>query len=349
MQNITPLDDRSLEPFLSESLDDLVSGDLSQYRENPATYDDWEILTRSIIRELGEIKGQSSIDTIWSVAETAEVPLLKSEALIALGQMRAVDYAPEIAMILRNLNFNVRGDKESAEIEAYGAVVALEKMKDEIGFEPLFYASIGWYSDRVSSLASEAILTLSDDPTVQLIRIMQDDSDYNQKRKALSVSQETNASASGKTEVAIAALREGLKYAEQDFSLRNQLANLRKDAIAVLISNDVSHPEAPGLLNGAINEGDMDEKLFAIQALGLDKGDEAAGILSERLDFYNTRQRNGLAINSDELTIVRQLIFALGESGNEKGLEPLSEMSYLDYTPAIVRQANNAIEKIGGN
>ena len=139
MQNIIPLDDRSLEPFLTSSLDELVYGDLSQYRTDNSTYDDWEILTRTIIGELGDIKGQSGALTIWDVVTTAEVPLLKAEGLIALGNIRAIKFAPEIAMMLRNLNFNIRDDRDAAEIEAYAAIVALEKMKEDIGFESVFY------------------------------------------------------------------------------------------------------------------------------------------------------------------------------------------------------------------
>ena len=106
MQNITVLDDRSLEPFLLNSLNDLVYGELSQYRTNKSTFNDWELLTRSIIMELGDIKAQSAASTIWDVVKTTEVPLLKAESLIALGNIRAMDYAPDIAMMLRNLNFN---------------------------------------------------------------------------------------------------------------------------------------------------------------------------------------------------------------------------------------------------
>ena len=349
MQNIVPLDDRSLEPFFTTSLNDLVYGDLSQYRTNRSTYDDWEILTRTIIKEIGDIKGQSAASAVWDVAKSAERPLLKAEALIALGKMRAVEYAPEIATMLRNLNFNTRSDDEAAEIEAYGAVVALEAMKDDAGFESLFYASIGWYSDRVTDAASDAVLTVSEDPTVRLIAIMEDTTDYGDKRKALETALRTDAPDRDQAAVAVAALSEGLKYAETDLSRRRQLANLRMDAISAIIALGVSTEGAPALLDQAIDEGELDEGLIALQALGADGGDEAASVLARRLASFNERQASGLALNRDELTVVRQIIFALGESGNELGLPPLTEMSFVGYTPALIRQAEEAIAKIQGN
>lgn len=348
LQNLTPMDDRSLESFYLDSLNDLVYGNLSQFRTDRATYDDWEILTRTIVRELGEIKGQTASDVVWDVARTAEVPLLKSEALIALGRMRAVEYAEPIAVMLRNLNFNTRSDREAAEIEAYGAVVALDKMKDPIGFEPLFYASIGWYSNRVTGLAEQALLELGDDPMPPLTGILMSAADYRVKRSALNLGLRTDVPDAGKSDIAAAALSEGLKYSESDPTRIRQLAELRTDAVNGMIRFGVPEGDAPRLLNQAVDEGELDEKLFAIQALGRSGGDDATGYLAERLSFYNDRQASGLALSREELTIVRQIIFSLGESGNRLGLEPLAQMAFLDYTPSLIRDSKSAIEKIEG-
>ena len=349
MQNIIPLDDRSLEPFLVLSLDELVYGELSHNRTDKMTYDDWEMLTRTIIGELGDIKGLSGAPAIWDVVGTAEVPLLKAEGLIALGNIRALEFAPEIALLLRNLNFNVREDRDAAEIEAYAAIVAMEKMKADIGYEPLFFASIGWYQNRVTDYAEEALLSISDDPTPMMIEIMEHASDYSHKRLALEVALKSDASASGKGTAAVSALAEGLKYAENDFERRRELANLRIDAITALITLGESAPESPLLLDNAIDEGEMDEKLIAIQALGSDGSDGATEILARRLSEFNERQASGLAPDQEEIIIVRQLIYALGESGSQIGIQALKEMSFAGYTPAILRQADEALAKIGGN
>ena len=349
MQNITPLDDRSLEPFLVSSLDELVYGELSQYRTNKSTYADWELLTRAIIQELGDIKAQSAAVTIWDVAETTEAALLKAEALIALGNIRATVYAPEIAIILRNLNYNSREDRADAEIEAYATIVALEKMREDVGFEYVFDASVGWYGDRVTNHASEALGNMSDEPVALLIGIIKSNTNYRYKRFALDKALSLDASSSEKTSAAVTALAEGLKYAESDYDLLLQLSKLRVDAITVLITLGEASPELPDLLDRAINEGDLDEKLIAIQALGSDGSDEAATVLARRLTEFNDRKSSGMAINNDELLLLKQIMFALGESGNQIGIQPMREMAFVGYTPALLRQADEAMAKIGGN
>ncbi|MCK5248552.1 MAG: hypothetical protein KAJ98_01215, partial [Spirochaetaceae bacterium] len=159
----------------------------------------------------------------------------------------------------------------------------------------------------------------------------------------------SDASASGKGTAAVSALAEGLKYAENDFERRRELANLRIDAITALITLGESAPESPLLLDNAIDEGEMDEKLIAIQALGSDGSDGATEILARRLSEFNERQASGLAPDQEEIIIVRQLIYALGESGSQIGIQALKEMSFAGYTPAILRQADEALAKIGGN
>ncbi len=349
MQNITALDDRSLEPFLLISLNELVYGELSQYRTDKSTFSDWELLTRSIIKELGDIKAQSAVTTIWDIVKTAEVPLLKAESLIALGNIRAMSYAPEIATMLRNLNFNTSNDRDSAEIIAYAAVTALGKMKDDVGFEPVFDASIGWYSDRVSDLAAQELKTLSENPVEQLVGIIKGNPDYKYKRYALKTALSLDVSDSEKTSASVAALSEGLKYSENDYELNLQLTKLRIDAITSLITLGAATPESPRLLDKAIKEGNIDEKLIAIQALGSDGSDEAATVLARRLSDFNERQASGLSLDNEELLLVKQLMFAMGESGNQIGIQPLKEMSFVGFTPAILRQADEAMAKIGGN
>jgi hypothetical protein len=349
MQDIVRLNDTSLEPFLVSSLEELVYGELSHYRSATNTYDDWESLTRIIIGELGDIKARTAAPVIWDVVITAEVPLLKAEGLVALGSLRSVEYAKVIAIILRDLNFNTRDDKTAAEIEAYGAVTALDKMKSNEGFESLFYAAIGWYPDRITNYAEEALMSISDDPAPMLVEVLVGAQDYADKRKALEFALKSSSPVSGKTLAAATALEEGLKYGESNYNRIRELANLRIDAISALITLNDATPETPDLLDKAIEEGELDEKLIAIQALGSDGGDVATEILARRTYEFNERQSSGLALDQDEQILVRQLIFALGESGNAIGIKPLKELSVAGYTPAILRLADEAMAKIEGN
>ena len=348
MQEILSFDDRTLESFMAESLDELVTGGLSSHKSDPATYDTWEKLTLSIIRELGDLEGRSAAATVWDVARTTDSSVLKADSYIALGNMGATEYASDIALALRNLNFNTRNDADGAEAEAYGAVYALGKMKEAVGIEPLVYASLGWYHDKVTSLARTSVLSFSDGLEEHMSRIISDATDSRDKRRVLALMMDTEASAGSKGSVAVTALSEGLAYAESDASLRRELANLRQDAIRDLIELEASAPNSPGLLDRAIDRGDQDEKLIAIQALGADGGDAAVGVLIRRLNEFNARQDAGVAVDQEELAVLHKLIDALGDSGNELGLEPLDDMRYYDYTNAVVRHARRAAAQIRG-
>lgn len=349
MQNIAVLDDRSMEPFLKESLDDLVYGESSQYRTNPETFPRWERLTRTIVKELGEIKGQSAATSVWDVARSAETPLLKADALIALGQMRAEEYADDIGLILRNLNFASRSDKEAAEKEAFGAVVALDKMKSVVGYEPVFYASIGWYSKRVTDLAREALARMLADPSGELIRIMEESQNYVHKRLALETALGSGMPTERKIAVAVAALNDSHGRNEADYTRRRELADVRLTAIQALIVLGSTDPAAIDPLDRSIEDGELDEKLIAIQALGVDGTDGAVAVLTRRLEEFNDRQLSGLKANREELTIISQIVFALGEAGNENAVPALRAMEFADYTPAMIRQAEEAMASINGN
>ena len=348
MQEILSFDDQTLESFMADSLDELVTGALSHYRSDPAAYDTWEKLTLSIIRELGDLEGHSAAATVWDVARTVDSSLLKADSYIALGNMGATEYASGIALVLRNLNFNTRSDAVGAEAEAYAAVYALGKMKEAVGIEPLVYASFGWYRDKVKSLARASVLSFSDGLEEQMSRIISDATDSSDKRRILALMMDTEASAESKGSVAVTALSEGLAYAESDKSLNRELANLRQDAIRDLIALKVSAPNSPGLLDKAIDRGDQDEKLIAIQALGADGGDAAAGVLVRRLNEINARQDAGVAVDQDELAVLYALIDALGASGNKMGLEPLNNMMYYGYTNAVIRHSRRAMAQIQG-
>ena len=178
--------------------------------------------------------------------------------------------------------------------------------------------------------------------------ILENTQDYSHKREALKTALATQAPDSAKAELAQLALKEGLKYAEADYQRRRELAILRMEAIQALIRLETTGLQTPELLDSAIDEGDQDEKLIAVQALGVDGSDEAVLILSRRLESYNERQLDGLALNRDEQAVVRQIIFALGETGNENGISALRQMEFAGYTPALLRLARESVAKITG-
>jgi len=348
LHNIVRMSDRSLEPVLIDALEDMVK-DQEKFRGDVALMVKWVDLTRLLVNELGELKTLDAEDLVYHVATHTDDPYLIADSLIALGNMRAVKFAGDISTMLRNLNFNTRQEeKDNAEIEAYGCVMALQKMRDPVGFEPVFYAYTGWYSKRTKNLAGEALKFIAEDPTDQVMAIMAD-ADSAVKKIALMVEKESSASAENKNRVAIMALEEGLKYQTADKRQQDDFSKLRVEAMKILIENSSKDTAAVPFLKTTIDRAqDINEGLYAYYALGINGSDEAVDLLSEKLMAFNTRQRDGIKATREELEYIRQIIKSIGMSGNNRGMGALTEVQFSDYTPAINRLAREAMEALGG-
>ncbi len=347
MNNIVKMDDRALEPVLIEALEEM-NGDLQKFRGNTALMSQWTSMTRLIVKELGELKTLDAEDQIFFVATHSDNPYLIADSLIALGNIRSVKYAPDIATILRNLNFNTQQtNRDSAEIQAYGAVMSLMKMREPVGFEPVFYSYIGWYTKRTKELAKEALKYITDDPTEPIMAIMKE-AEYKTKKTALMVEKESSAPGQNKNLVAVLALEEGLRYQTADKIEQDELSKLRIEAMKILIENSAKDDAAVPFLKEIFRRKyDLNESLYALYALGVIGSDNAVSILVENLEQYNKRQQDDIFATRDELEYIKQIIKSIGMSGNPIGMGVLTEVQFSNYTPAINRLAKEAAAALG--
>ncbi|QEN07943.1 hypothetical protein EXM22_08085 [Oceanispirochaeta crateris] len=347
LQNIVRLNDRAVEPVLIEALEEMVKNQ-EKFRGDRALMTKWVDMTSMIVKALGNLKSRDAEDLLWFVVtHPADDSLLKADALVALGEIRAVKYAPEIATLLRNLNFNTQQDNPTnAEIEAYGSVMALQKMRDPAGFEPVFYAASGWYSRRTKELALESLKTMADDPTEPIMNIMKD-ADFKTKKVALMVEKDSSAPLENKSKVAILALTEGHKYQTNDKNQQDDLSKLRVEAIKILIENESKDDASVPLLKKTIELAkDGNEIIYSYFALGVIGSDAAVDVLTEKLSLYNQRQSDGIEASRDQLEYIKQIIKSIGMSGNSRGNAILTEVQFSNYTPAINRLAKQAQEAL---
>jgi HEAT repeat protein len=146
MVNIRSLREPAFVPLLVNALTDVISRRIELGNTNEV--DAKVRLATQIIDALGDLKDSSGADLLFQVyKEIKTFPLLRSDAAMALGKARASDYAIDLAKALDSINLQPDRDNAKAqEIVAFGLVQALAMMKDPVGFEPTFFASIGWYS-----------------------------------------------------------------------------------------------------------------------------------------------------------------------------------------------------------
>lgn len=342
MINIVEKNDRETSDLLHESLDALLMEDIN-FTEATDKKIYFELLT-VILQGLGKMRAFDAADTVYTVVKTFDDPLIKAEALITLGDMRARDYADDIAKLLQDLNLSPGADPDAAEKIAFGSIISLEKLAEDVGYEPVFYASMGWYSKRIKDRAKEALPLIMEDPTPVLSEIIQS-GDMDIKIRALQAAEQSAAARENKIKLALTALREGLYNRSGDITMNTKLGELRMAALYLFIQHEADLPEIVPLLKDLI-EFDYDEyeTLTAVFALGINGSDEAATYLGELLSNFSVRQVSGVGV--DDPRLLSAVIQALGMTKNQLATPYLVEAQYSDYTPAIVRQVNEALKSL---
>jgi hypothetical protein len=296
--NLVLVKDRAVAPVLAGALEELVRTQMSY--TSPSDKELFARTARIVSTALGEYKYDEAAAFLWDVVAQVPDPLAKAEALVALGKMRALDYAERISLLLRDLNLQPTDDRDYGEKVAYGAIISLEKLKDLRGFSPVFFAASGWYSLRIRQQAERSLPNIVDDPTDSIKDIVKLES-IERKSLALKAEMASRASAARKAEVAVLALNLGHEKASSDRTEARFYADLRKLALRSMIAIKVEG-EAPvqGCQDSYDKGYDDEERLLALAALGANGSDPAASALRDIILKLNADARSGL---TDEVRI----------------------------------------------
>ena len=344
MEKMVMLDDPSLEITFTSALDELLNGEMVKFSSGPLSYT-WENLVRMSMNELAQFNAVDSAYLIMQVINNYS-GIIKADAIMALGDMRALDYSGDVAMILRNLNMNNDPDKNAAELEAYSSIYSLGKMKVVEGFSPVFYAHVGWYSRRTRGIAKEVLAEMLEDPSDEILTIMRD-AGYKNKLVALNVELESTASPEGKEKVVIDALKQGVEIYSSDPTDQVDLYQLRIAALTACYQLGISDAGSLAFLERAYREAEkLEEKILIVQAVGTNGSDEAVSLMADWLNVFHDKMVSGLNPNNDEITLITQLIYGLEISGNELAAPVLSEIEVYGYSNKINRAAAAALKKI---
>ncbi|MCF7927704.1 MAG: PBS lyase [Spirochaetales bacterium] len=354
MQSIVEQHSREMVPVLSQALEEQL-----QNLSNPMNTKTRNISTsllKIIVKELGRLKASETAPLVFELVQASDDPLLKGEAILSLGKMRARGYAEDFALMLRNLNMNY-GDiqqQRANETLAYSLVLALELLKDPVGYSPVFFAASGWYSDvgNVKQAAERALKTMVDDPTDQLTNILLEAKDISVKKRALEAAVESDASSQNKVELASLALAEGLNREANSAAQRRELKQLRLDSLRILAEAAIPDESALVSFDEMIYQYrvdrvfDEDEMLTAIHTMGNYKdSEEAAEILSRFLEYMNNQREAGK--QPDSLRIAKATVIALGEIGSPVATEQLMTLTFIpNWENSIIRLAKESLEKI---
>lgn len=351
MTSMVKINDKSMTKLYEEIVaEDIVANLSNKKTVNEAKYfNDLAIL---VVNKLGQLKALNSASFIYQIYLNTEESLLQAECLLALGNMRAVEFLDDIAYVLHTKNQRpTRGaytftDIESESKVAFAAISALDRFRNIDGYSSVFFASIGWYNDRVTNYADKVLLTITPNPTEALNPILVD-GDFREKEKAITEVFECNAPKEDKINSSRIALQQGHDNIPGSIKEGMVLTSLRKKAIYTTWSNKSNDPnDVHYLLKSVRNGSDLEERIYAIKALGINNSDEAISALTKVLQEYNERNVSNIGITYTEEDIIREIIITLGKSGNKNAEYALMEVLYSGYTDGIVRTAKKALENI---
>lgn len=296
---------------------------------------------------LGNEKYTASAGELWRSVEAFSNPLVKAEALMALGKMRATAYLPQVIQTLSDLNTRPAADRLAGERIAFGAIIALEKYQDVSGYLPVFFASTGWYSDRIKQQAGASLSVILADPSEPLSTVIRGSGyPYAAKLLALRTIEASNVSNESKAATALTAFTEGWRASTNDVRLRMDLASMRKEAIGMLRRYGTSDAAVYPLLERSYKEGvDTEERLGAVAVLSSLGTEDAARLLSSFLMIINGKLQSGTLTQVDE-QMVRSIIPALGATGQAIARPALRSVQALDWTNAVKNLATEALRNI---
>jgi len=332
--------------FYAKALRDLV-GDYKNIKDPTERYAATEeaMLLSAL---LGAEKYTQAANDLWLVVDGFADPLVKSEALMALGKIRATAYLPQVIRVLESVNAAPTADRLNGERVAFGAIISLEKFQDPSGYLPVFFASTGWYSDRIRTQAAKSLPLIAQNPAPYMLQVVKGSAhNYSTKYSALrTIEAARGVDNKEKVSVAVAALTEGWRSSTNDPQLRQVLADMRKMAIGMINRYKTDDEAIYNLLERSYTQGvDTQEKIAAITALASQGTEESAKRLSKFLMDLNAKRVSG-NVRQEEEQMVRVIIPAIGQTGRNSGRSALSAVRASNWTPAVVTLADNAMKQL---
>jgi hypothetical protein len=304
-------------------------------------------MAKILCQKIGESGNAAPGQNLWRVVQNFENPLVKAEALRALGKVQAVDLLPQVVQLLNDLNNAPLQDRLNQEQIAYGAVEGLEAYKDSAGYISVFLASTSWYSERVKDRAKQALPNIIDNPSDPLISILKSSSySYSVKYQALQVLEGSDVTTQQKAAGAVASLADVWNSSTSVSGQRATLAMNRKLSLGMIRRYGTEDSNVYRLLERSYKEGyDEEEQIAALSALSALASDDSVRLLSSFLADMTMRMRNGMLTREDE-RLIRVIIPALGNTGKASARMPLQTVLNNDWTSAVKVLARDALKKI---
>jgi hypothetical protein len=302
--------------------------------------------------QVGIVKYAASKDTLWKLFTVDSDTQTLQKAALALGVIGAGD-----GDLIANLNHYVETRNT---IFAGGAQVdmtvlaaclqALGNLGDPSSFPVLFSAMNLGYSDKISAIAKNALLSIKGDFAAMLIDVIKN-RPLGEKRLALAMALSAEKLTSDqKAQVAQFALDIGLHSSAADVAQQNGLRDMRYVAARALGDRKWAPASALLIENldttiGEFDKGivDTNHLLDAIDELGSTGTHEAAVRLTQYLVLINSYTERGKAYDEK---VVTTIVNDLGTIADNFAFDDLMYTQYLNYPTEVKKAARAALDKL---
>lgn len=322
-------------------------------------------VSRLILQGLGAEKHTESAPYVWTLVEYYHVSqqqndgFLMHEALVTMGQIGAVEYAPHIVTCMDYFIAHETPDiqtRRKLQLGVTGAVSALEALHEPVGVKPVFFASIGWFDTDIRSFAAAAFPNIMEDPNEIVIEIIQNPfNDPYVKLAAWRAMLRTRAPDSSKAKVAVVAIEMSYTYQSPTRDGQNTLREMRMDAISFFrsargIEDDSVYAFLERTYREAFYTNNMDKEvmLLIIGTLAAVASDQAVDLLTGFLRELHNRRRSG-PWGVNERDLMQYIIPCIAITGTQSRtvLQLLSTIqSSSMYTGAEQNWARNALRAL---
>lgn len=344
---------------MGESNDEIIIGSFNEALESLLNVDrtsltvseaqDYDRAIRVAAANLGRFEYTPSAGNLIKLFRSKSADaLVRAEAAISLGLMRATEFVPEIATFLETLSLSPTEDPDAGEKLAYGCIVSLANMRDSRGWPATFFATQAWYSQRIRTEAEEALAKIQPRPTVELLQIIKGSYDIRYKIFALKYAASAPGTPEFKMEIAREAYRQGLAVMSGGTMTKQKYQEFRTTALTYLISyNDKSGEMIPSF-ESSWPSAQLDERIQIAYFLGMNASDPAVSLLMQYINEADSSKRAGIS-GSDQDRLAKVLFQAAGKTKNSR-LVPVLESVIRNnqWTSSVTMSAREALTAIKG-
>ena len=296
-----------------------------------------EDISRLLFRGLAAEKYTDAGPYIWHLLHYFDISfrpndgILMYEAIIALGEINAQNYAVPIATFLAEYNERTSADpvtKSIMQVVVPGTITALETLGSAAGLRPIFFASIGWDDNDLKAVASRALVNLmnklGDTIGDIIIGIITDlfnnpfvkNAAWQEFLKATTVSKEVKA------KVSAAALEASYTFITSSRESLAILRIMRLSAIEKIREVGIADETEYAFLERTYREAfeapntDFETIVLIVRTLTAINTEESIDLLTELLRGLHYRKRSG-PWTSTERDIMSIIITAISTTGTQ--------------------------------